>query len=598
MNIFNDLSLRSTRNLLIGTLFTPRDDTDFLQIAPNDTVFSFPVTNLPVCYEPNFTQENDDKANLFIFGAEQEENVEYLLRNETGEVVFDNQGGEIKGKTLELTKDQDFKTFINSFKDGGETDISTWKVFTGELLENSDEILTELKEKPDTFKLRWERIVVFNIEINTESTFSILVKSKNKQNPVKAFLSTTINYNAIINKNVEVAIVEGVNSDTELLPNDKGIFEVIDATKFAIKISNSQNKVNYQLVKIPQMGNGEAGNSINDTFEVVSGSVLSKGGDLWVPITSESQPEEEAEWAIRAFTKFGTGTIFNSVFLEENIGKEGSDKFFKIKVKIPLQSKIDFEVKPNESGGFSLQINNAQRNVLYEAFAFTFPLVYSFDSNNADYQPDGKLADDFINNFDPDDSKNSGDLVKADLSNLNEDSLLFVRANDQLWLEGESNKIEHQVVLVAPESDLDVEVFDNQILIKGAQLRTGYQLNKVGTPLNIVPTLIYEPTRIGWMRPSDNRVFGLPIKNNTTTHHGFYTVESVNSITKTLDNNEIETSPPPNEILLPLPPIPTASGLDLIEDVYEVIAIREYTGLTSTLLKKVKIDSNGNVEII
>ena len=574
------------------------DPADLFTIAPADPVFPFPLRDLPVCYSPEITLHANGV--IFIIGAEISEEVEYYLRNEQGEVITDNNGLEIIGTPLSLVSDTDFNKFIAEFKDEAQSKLKPgWKVFCdgpadpslGELVSALQEVDKEMNLSDD-FKTTWKRVVRFSVVIDNNSTFSILARKKT--HVTEALLTTKVNYRTSIDETIGVTFIEKIGAQIEAKTSP---VTLDPANQYAIKISPSQDGVNYQVINITNH------DSTSKIWERRSARQEGVGGDLEIEIPKNAKPEADALWAVRAFKPWRGDTVFEEKFLE--------DRFT---ITVPLRANIDFSSESENSSTKTvvsdfnaiplLHIESPQLGVQYELFAL--PL-----HSRANYAPDGQLrvqrsaliTDDDLN----DDTRNSelqfiytftedgAPNIAVDTTKIMEDSLLVVRAKIMdvstklttavLWLD------KHLTILVKPDPGIPLsspqDGAQDFLRLINAQSGAGYQLREANPPFTeIGPVLYTEATGIGREvtdREGHSRVFGMQINGRDVDFPGDAPQPSGNyfKIEKAEENKFLEFRTADIEK----------------EKIYEILAIKEYTGLTEVLSHGIKITEEG-AEII
>ena len=643
------------------------DPADLFTIAPADPVFPYPLRDLSVCYSPNITLGKIGV--IFIIGAEKDEEVDYVLVDENeadnneiagtplnleSDAAFTTFIQELEGRTkgwkvftngsLDSSLEEFKKTledrlflveFIKTLEPEDTITLTTLKSSLGDnpilktlktaLSDNPslNEVKTALKANlsleifkktidlidslavfvtsafkdtiSEAFKNKWWSVVQFTTSpITQDESFSI--RATNKKTRLKVLLASKINYRTKIDPNLDITLIDTENPNTVLA----GTIVVDTIGRFEVKIAGSQKKVHYQLIRIT--GTDAEG---KPSWEKRSERFPGNGNDHFIPIPADAQPEDQAEWGVRA-----------SRDLADSISKDLEDNIFFEEVVMPVRFTISIPIYPNVTFAFedtaerttaiayttasepkpstsNVKISQPQKGVTYKLFARTLEAP---QNGPADYEPNGdllKTREELLRtqqsveistfNLTDIDNKKVG-LTPATGELLEKDSLLIIKAEHN----GAEIELEdHLVALVRPDPGIQLRSALDFLRLINAQSGAGYQLREANPPFTeIGPVLYTEATGIGREvtdREGHSRVFGMQINGRDVDFPGDAPQPSGNyfKIEKAEENKFLEFRTADIEK----------------EKIYEILAIKEYTGLTEVLSHGIKITEEG-AEII
>lgn len=331
---------------------------------------------------------------------------------------------------------------------------------------------------------------------------------------------------------------------------------------------------------------------LRERFSKESLSKTGPTGPGLLPIPPDAKPEKDARWAVGASRSVDENAPFQEEILKQ-----------RLILSVSLNNKVNFAFDPAvPEGGLAagvfpaIILDNPQKGVEYELYALPLTAGFSFDEAGANYTPDGALAvgrDSLISDADLAPETRNAELRPVYVFNSDgkpgtkssagilEDSLLVLKAKignpssgitpDEIWLDG------HLTVLVKPGAGPDLEIVDPtavpvRIRLSGAQSGVGYQLRDAVTRQKIGPVLLPKANRLAW--EAHGEVFGMPIADDDIPRVGDFKIR--------MEGEGAENLPAPIELefLLSSP----EEG-----HTYEILAIKEYTGLDEILTKGVRI---------
>lgn len=482
---------------------------------------------------------------------------------------------QLKGNlTPKLTK----KNFIVTKSDGLSLEVADYN-FEKKQLTVSEEI-----EEPVTIsyskvpfilseKLKdnsWNRIVKLTTnDIMEDSSFSIFAERK-KTPTLKTYLTSSVNYTTTFDSNLNISFKNNEKTITELKKQD--------GTDMKVEIQNSLDKIEYQVIFKDDIEDTELSNFMQGTNGLLtiepSTSEITKDGIIEIRVKKRGRLDSES-------------IILNKKLI---VTFPVLDKVFQFEDKTERILDIPFGTPP------PVKINTLQSGIIYELRAIPLERSLSIEKENADYDQDGTLKEPFESNLNKENSilvyqfardDNNDGIAPSSGEIIEEDSVLVVRATRDFG----DNKFlpDHLVVRVEPNPNLDLiaNIIEDQlrVTIENSQPGVGYQIQEVTPPGNPsiplgVALQMTGANRLGW--ESHGKIFGMPIHSrnelpSNSDPGNYFKIEQLTTRSRKL------------EFIFPIPDQTTT---------YEILAIKEYTGLEVVLNKKIKISESNNIEII